>query len=357
MTIEITAPTNLSRLDRFRLGGVIPAHPLALTADRTIDERRQRALTRYYVESGALGVAVGVHTTQFELHSSHRNLLEPVLALAAEAAAEYPNSAPLLVAGVAGPVDQAVKEARLAARLGYDLVLLSQFGTGDASDDELIERARQVSEVLPAIGFYIQSAIGGQRLSTDYWRRLAELPGVVGIKIAPFDRYATLDVVHGMVASGRHDVVLYTGNDDSIVTDLITEFPAVLPDGSPVLVPMVGGLLGQWAVWTQRAVELHARSRRARSGNPADLASLATLGAALTDANGAIFDARNQFAGCVPGIHEVLRRQGLLAGTWCLNDRETLSSGQSDELDRIWRAYPELRDDDFIAEHRDRWLR
>ncbi|MEU4362608.1 dihydrodipicolinate synthase family protein [Promicromonospora sp. NPDC023987] len=343
-------------ITRFRDGGVIPAHPLALDAGRRLDERRQRALSRYYIESGSLGLAVGVHTTQFELHSTHRDLFAPVLALAADTAAEYGAGAPLLVAGVAGGVEQAVTEARIAAEAGYDFVLLTPYGATDATDDELVERAVRVAEVLPVIGFYLQAAIGGRRLGAGFWRRFAEVPGVIGVKIAPFDRYATLEVARGVAASGRSDVALYTGNDDSIVVDLMSRLPGRGPDESPVALPIVGGLLGQWAVWTRQAVSVHARARRAQAGDHAERGDLARLAPVLTDANGAIFDVANRFAGCVPGIHEVLRRQGLLAGTWCLDERESLSPGQSEEISRVIAAYPELHDDEFVAAHRDRWL-
>jgi hypothetical protein len=353
-----TAPTSSSAVARFRAGGVIPAHPLALTAERALDERRQRALSRYQIEAGALGLAVAVHSTQFALHDTHRHLLEPVLALAAVTAAEYPERRPLLVAGITGPTAQAVREAELAAGLGYDLVLLSPYGVGDADEDELVARAAAVGEVLPVIGFYLQPAVGGRRLSREFWQRLAEVPSVVGIKIAPFDRYATLDVVHGVAASSRAaDVALYTGNDDHIVMDLLTSFPTRDADGKPSRLDVVGGLLGQWAVWVRGAVETLALARRAKDGDRDALDTLLALNPALTDANGAIFDAAHGFAGCVPGIHEVLRRQGLLTNLVFLHDDERLSPGQSAEIDRIWAAYPQLRDDDFIAENLDHWLR
>lgn len=341
---------------RFAEGGVIPAHPLALDAERRIDERRQRALSRYYVESGSVGIAVGVHSTQFELHSSHTALLEPVLRLSAEVADEYRERRPLLIAGVAGPTRQAVAEAELAARCGYDFVLLTPYRAERLSDGELVDRARHVAEVLPVIGFCLQEAIGGRRYSSDFWRRFAQVPGVLGVKIAPFDRYATGDVVRGVAASGRDDITLYTGNDDSIAVDLISEFEAERPDGSTARMRFAGGLLGQWAVWTRRAVEMHERARHAVEGDEEALRWMLKTAPALTDANGAVFDVAHRFAGCIPGIHEVLRRHGLLAGTWCLNEREVLSPGQSEELDRIWRQHPELRDDDFIAENLDRWL-
>lgn len=338
--------------DLFRSGLVIPAHPLALTADRRLDERHQRALTRYYVEAGAGGMAVGVHTTQFAIHGT--DLLAPVLELAAETARGYDRQV-VLVAGVTGPTAQAVAEAELARSLGYHLVLLSPYSELD--EDGLIERARAVGEVLPVIGFYLQNAVGGRRLSRDFWTRLAGIDSVIGIKVAPFDRYRTLDVLHGVVRAGRAaDLALYTGNDDHILTDLITSHQVVV-DGRAVEVEFVGGLLGQWAVWVRRAVELLADAALARSGDNTALRRLLALDGHLTDANAAIFDSANGFRGCVPGIHEVLRRQGLLQGRWCLDPDEELSPGQLVEIDRIWAAYPELRDDEFVAEGLERWLR
>jgi dihydrodipicolinate synthase/N-acetylneuraminate lyase len=335
----------------FRQGCVIPAHPLALTPDRRLDERRQRALTRYYLEAGAGGVAVGVHTTQFALHDT--DLFRPVLEISADAAASVGRPV-VLVAGVQGPIHQAVAEAELAAAVGYHMVLLGP--DQRLSEDGLIERARVVGEVLPVIGFYLQPAVGGRVLSRDFWTRLAALDSLVGIKVAPFDRYRTLDVVHGVCRAGRAgEVALYTGNDDHILIDLITPHRVVV-DGRQVDVGFVGGLLGQWAVWTRRAVELLHEARRARAGDDAAVRRLLTLDGQLTDANAAIFDVEGGFHGCVPGIHEVLRRQGLLAGRWCLDPAEELSPGQRDEIDRIWLAYPWLRDDDFIADGLDRWL-
>lgn len=345
-------------VDRFLRGGVIPAHPLALTAERRLDERRQRALSRYQIEAGSLGIAVGVHSTQFSIHDVHNDLLEPVLALAAETAREYPERHPLLVAGVAGSTKQAVAEAELAASLGYDLVLLSTYGAGDLDEAQLLERASAVSEVLPVIGFYLQRAVGGRYLSRAFWQRLAEIPNVVGIKIAPFDRYATLDVIHGVGRSGRaSEVALYTGNDDHIIMDLLTSFPTQSAAGAPIRLEVVGGLLGQWAVWVKGAVEIMELVALAKSGDRESLDTLLKMNPALTDANGVIFDAANRFAGCIPGIHEVLRRQGLLEGLWLLDEHEQLMPGQLEEIDRIWAAYPELRDDAFVAEHLDRWLR
>ncbi|SCL45131.1 Dihydrodipicolinate synthase/N-acetylneuraminate lyase [Micromonospora citrea] len=340
-----------SALARFRRGCVIPAHPLALTADRRLDERRQRALTRYYLASGAGGIAVGVHTTQFAIHDPKVGLLAPVLELAAETAA---GSDAVLVAGACGDTAQAVAEAELAASLGYHMVLLSPYAPLD--EDALVERARAVGEVLPVIGFYLQPAVGGRELSRGFWARLAALESVVGIKVAPFDRYRTLDVLHGVCAAGRNgDLALYTGNDDHILADLVAPHRVVV-DGRDVEVEFVGGLLGQWAVWANTAVTLLDEAHRARAGDDAALRRLLTLDGHLTDANAAIFDAANGYHGCIPGIHEVLRRQGLLAGRWCLDPAEELSPGQLAELDRVHRAYPHLRDDDFVAAHLDTWL-
>jgi dihydrodipicolinate synthase/N-acetylneuraminate lyase len=339
-------------------GGVVPAHPLALTAERRLDERRQRALSRYYVEAGAVGLAVGVHTTQFGIRDPAVGLLSPVLALAREvmdrADAARPGQPPLIrIAGICGPTAQAASEARLARDLGYHLGLLSLAALPSASDDELIGHAQAVGEILPLMGFYLQPAVGGRLLGRTFWRRLCQLPAVAAIKIAPFDRYQTLEVIHGVRDSGRADqIALYTGNDDSIVADLVT--PLEL-GGSPPL-RFCGGLLGQWAVWTRRAVSLAAELRAlADAGQPLPPRLLA-LGAQLTDANAALFDAANRFHGCLPGIHEALRRQGLLAGTTCLDPGETLSPGQLEEIDRIHTAYPHLRDDTFVREHLDRWL-
>ncbi|WP_290870646.1 dihydrodipicolinate synthase family protein [Hamadaea sp.] len=340
-------------LEAFRRGCVIPAHPLALDERRTLDERRQRALTRYYLDAGAGGLAVGVHTTQFAIHDPTVGLLPPVLELAAETAKESGREV-VLIAGACGPTAQAVAEAELAASLGYHLVLLSP--TPDLDEDQLIERARAVGEVLPVVGFYLQPAVGGRTLSRDYWTRLAALDSVAGIKVAPFDRYRTLDVLHGVVRAGRiGDLALYTGNDDHILADLITPH-RVRVDGRSVQVEFVGGLLGQWAVWVHRAVELLADARAARHGDDVALRRLLSLDGHLTDANAAIFDAAHGFHGCIPGIHEILRRQGLLAGRWCLDPTEELSPGQLAEIDRIWTAYPHLNDDEFVAANLDKWL-
>jgi dihydrodipicolinate synthase/N-acetylneuraminate lyase len=324
---------------------VIPAHPLALTSARRLDERRQRALTRYYLAAGAGGVAVGVHTTQFGIREV--GLLRPVLALAAETTLEFERrdkTRIVRVAGVCGTTRQAVRDAALAADLGYDCGLLSLAALPRASVTELIAHARAVAEVIPLFGFYLQPAIGGRPLGAAFWARFAQIENVVAIKIAPFDRYRTLDVVRAVEESGRAgEIALYTGNDDHILLDLLSG-------------RMVGGLLGHWAFWTRRAAQHLVACRRAvRSGRiPRSLLRLADE---VTEANGAVFDAANNFVGCIPGIHEILRRQGLLRGRWCLDRREDLSPGQLRDIDRVCAAYPHLADDEFVAEHLDDWLR
>ncbi len=309
---------------RLREGLVIPAHPLALTASRQLDEQRQRGLTRYYLDAGAGGVAVGVHTTQFAIRE--RGLYEPVLALAAE---ETRGRGVVTIAGVCGRREQALGEATIAARLGYYAALLSLGAFSDSGTDELIEHARAVGEVIPLVGFYLQPAVGGRVLDREFWGRFAAIESVVAIKIAPFDRYRTLDVLHGVADSGRaSEIALYTGNDDHIVLDLTTTFLGLR---------MVGGLLGQWAVWTEGAVRMLDSIHR--DPGAAEWRDLAWK---LTDANAAIFDVANGYRGCIAGIHEVLRRQGLLEGIWCLDPEEGLSPGQREEIDRVCGAYPEL---------------
>lgn len=338
-------------------GQVIPAHPLALTPHRTLDERRQRALTRYYVDAGAGGIAVGVHTTQFAIR--RHGMLRDVLSLAAQSAREWLARTPrpfALVAGVVGDRRQAVDEAELARSLGYDAVLLSLAGHDDAPHRDLIRHCQRVADVLPVVGFYLQPAVGGRVLDFRFWRDFAEIPNVVAIKIAPFNRYQTLDVVRAVVEAGRDDVALYTGNDDSIVTDLLTPF-TFTSGGRTVTRHIVGGLLGQWAVWTRRAVEMLEEVRSVRAGAPdASVTRWLSRAAALTDANAAIFDAPNGFAGCIAGIHEVLRRQGLMRGTWCLDPHEGLSPGQARALDRVTMVHPELTDDAFVAARLALWL-
>jgi len=336
-------------------GQVIPAHPLALTADRRLDERRQKALTRYYVAAGAGGIAVGVHTTQFAIRG--HGLLEPVLELASRTADQALAASPrpfVKVAGICGPTRQALREAALARRLGWHAGLLSLGGLADRTEEELLDHCREVAQAIPLFGFYLQPAVGGRVLSHGFWRRFLEIPEVVAIKIAPFNRYQTLDVVRAATESGREDVALYTGNDDAIVVDLLTRH-VLSVDGRRVERRIVGGLLGQWAVWTRAAVLMMEDVREVR-GEPLLDASWLVRAAELTDANAALFDAANGFRGCIAGIHEILRRQGLMEGTWCLDPQEGLSPGQAREIDRVLRAYPHLADDQFVAAHRDQWL-
>ena len=340
-------------------GVVIPASPLATTRTAQLDERRQRALWRYYSAAGAGGIAVGVHTTQFAIRDPKIGLFEPVLALAAEEfdRLDASRQQPLVrIAGICGRTDQATREAETARGLRFHAGLLSLSAMRDADDAALIAHCRAVGEIIPLVGFYLQPAVGGRLLSYNFWRRLAELDALVAVKIAPFNRYQTLDVIRAMADAGRTDVALYTGNDDNIVLDLLTPYRFPRPDGSAAELRIVGGLLGQWAVWTKKAVELLERCHavtQAGGDIPVDLLHTAV---ALTDANAAIFDAANQFAGCIPGIHEVLRRRGLLEGTWCLDPHETLSPGQGAEIDRVCRQYPELTDDQFVDAHLDEWL-
>ena len=367
-------------------GQVIPAHPLALAPDRTIDERHQRALTRYYVAAGAGGMAVGVHTTGFPIHDHKIGLYRPVLELAAETAtnaltavancANTANTAnpenahesavdgaaetvrPFVrVAGLVGDTANAVKEAGIARTLGYHCGLLSLGAWRDASDEAIIAHCRHVADVIPLFGFYLQPAVGGRRLSYTFWREFAEIANVIAIKVAPFDRYATLDVVRAIADAGRNDIALYTGNDDAIVSDLVTRIP-VLTGGRAGTSHFVGGLLGQWAVWTRNAVAMldEIRAWHASSGEEMPSEWL-TRGAALTMANGAIFDAANGYTGCLPGILEVLRRQGLVRGTWTFDIHEQLSPGQEELIERLAVRFPELSDDAFVREHLDDWLR
>lgn len=347
-------------LTHLRRGVVLPAMPLALTTGRKLDERRQRALLRYYSAAGAGGIAVGVHTTQFAIRDPAHGLFEPVLALAADEIdrLDQRRATPLIrIAGICGQTPQAIAEAELARRLGYALGLLSLGAWTDRSDHDRLEHCRRVAQVLPLVGFYLQPAVGGAVLSYDFWRRFAEILEVAAIKIAPFNRYRTLDVVRAVVDAGRDDIALYTGNDDSILVDLLTPIRCVRSDGQPVERRIVGGLLGHWSVWTRRAVEhLQACHELADRREPIPR-ELLVLAAEITDANAAFFDAAHDFAGCIVGLHEVLRRQGLFAATGTLSPEEALSPGQAAEIDRVYRSYPHLHDDDFVAEHRDDWLR
>jgi dihydrodipicolinate synthase/N-acetylneuraminate lyase len=341
-------------------GQVIPAHPLALTPSRTMDERHQRALTRYYVHAGAGGMAVGVHTTGFRIHDPDVGLYRPVLELAKETAdawlaREHAPRAFVRVAGLVGDTHQALREAAIAHELGYHCGLLSLAHWSDAEESDILAHCRRVADALPLFGFYLQPAVGGRLLSYRFWREFAEIPGVVAIKVAPFDRYATLDVVRAVAESGRTDIALYTGNDDAIVSDLLMDLP-VQVGGVSTTRGFVGGLLGQWAVWTRQAVRLLEQVKQLRAADAPVPRALQRTAAALTDANAAIFDAEHGFAGCLPGILEVLRRQGLVRGTWTLDPHERLSDGQAEELTRVLRCYPELSDDGFVAQHREAWL-
>ena len=352
-------------------GAVILAHPLALTAERKLDERRQRALSRYYVAAGATGLAVAVHSTQFAIRDPRVGMFKPVVALAAEEmdraetqglclsdpAAPIASARKLVrIGGVCGPADQAVAEAALLRGLRYDAALVSLAALRDASEDALLSHCRAVAEVMPIMGFYLQPSVGGRVLPYSFWRRFAEIENVVAIKVAPFNRYQTLDVVRAVAESGRDDIALLTGNDDHIVLDLVTPYRFRV-GGQSIERRMTGGLLGHWAVWTRKSAALLGECRRvAESGGPIPLHLLRRAGE-VTDANAAFFDAANGFAGCIAGIHEVLRRQGLLEGIWLLDPREGLSRGQNEEIERVYSAYPHLNDDEFVAAHREEWLK
>ena len=335
-------------------GVAIPAHPLALDRSRRLDERRQRALSRYYIDAGAGGLAVGVHTTQFALRA--HGLYEPVLRMAMDEAQSWAAPRPLvMVAGVMGSTRQARAEAAVARAIGYHVALLSLAGFANAADDELIAHCRAVASELPLMGFYLQPAVGGRVLSAAFWRRFAALDNVVAIKIAPFSRYRTLDVLRGVADAGaERRIALYTGNDDHIVLDLLTPFVLARGDET-VHLRIRGGLLGHWSVWTKSACDLFQRLRMREASAVID-AEWLTLGAQVTDCNAALFDAANDFAGCIAGCHEVLRRQGLLEGIECLDPAETLGPGQAAELDRVIAAYPHLDDSAFVRAHRERWL-
>lgn len=329
-------------------GTVIPATPLALDENRQFDEKRQRLLTRYYLEAGVGGVATAVHSTQFEIREPKYNLFETVIKTVSETISDYENETGKVVAkicGVCGKVEQAVAEAKTAKKYGYDAVLLSPGGLADLTEKEMLDRTRAVAAEMPVIGFYLQTAAGGRELSYSYWKELCEIPNVIAIKCAPFDRYKTLNVVRACAFSSRKDeITLYTGNDDNIVVDLLTEYKFT-KDGKTVTKRFQGGLLGHWCVWTKKVVDMFPMLQ-----NKQITPELLQLAAEVTDANQVVFDAQNKYAGCVPGIHEILRRQGLIKGIWCLNPDEVLSPGQSEEIDRIYEMYPHLTDDDFAKE-------
>ncbi|MFC5447819.1 dihydrodipicolinate synthase family protein [Paenibacillus aestuarii] len=349
-------PLSSAKRQALHDGLVIPAHPLALNAERQLDERRQRALTRYYMAAGAGGIAVGVHTTQFEIREPKHRLFEKVLQLASEEVNNAQLTRPFLqVAGICGPTDQAVYEAQTAVELGYDLGLVSLGGLQSWTERELLQRVERIADIMPVFGFYLQPSVGGRVLSYDFWKAFADIPGVTAIKMAPFNRYQTIDVVRAVCHSARRDdIALYTGNDDNIVNDLLTTYRFDV-EGTRVEKKIVGGLLGHWAVWTHKAVELLEAIKLVRNEQRVD-AEWLSRNIEVTDTNAAFFDAANGFAGCIAGIHEVLRRQGLLEGRWCLNPEEDLSRGQMEEIHRIYQNYPHLHDDAFIKKHLIEWL-
>jgi hypothetical protein len=339
-------------------GQAIPAQPLALDANRKFSERHQRAITRYYIAAGVGGLAVGVHSTQFEIREPQHGLFKPVLELAARTIDEELKKRPrsfIRISGVCGRTDQAMREAELAKSLGYQAGLLSMSAFKNDTEDAMIEHCQRVADVYPIVGFYLQPAAGGRLLGYSFWRRFAEIPNVLAIKIAPFNRYQTIDVMRALGESGRDDIALYTGNDDSIVVDLLTPF-TFSRNGTKVTRTIVGGLLGHWGVWTRSAVQLLEEIKGARRSATFDRAWLERA-IAVTDMNAALFDSANGFRGCIPGILEVLRRGGLVPTINCLNPHEVLSPGQAEELTRVARAYPELTDDAFVAANRDEWLR
>ncbi len=336
-------------------GLVIPAHPLALNANRKLDERRLVALTRYYCEAGAGGIAAGVHTTQFAIRDPQVCLFEPVLRLISATIDEFQRASSkrlVKVAGVCGGTKQALHEAEIARESGFDLALLSLAALRNASEAELVLHCRAVAQHIPVFGFYLQPAVGGRVLPYSFWRQFCEIESVAAIKVAPFNRYQTLDVIRAVAESGRSsEIALYTGNDDNIIPDLLTDYR--LGDRN---LRLAGGLLGQWAVWTKSAVELLQSIHQCREDGGRGSLQILGRSASLTDANAALFDALNQFAGCIPGLHEILRRQGLFAGRWCLNPDEDLSPGQLEQIDRVCLSYPDLQDDTFVQSNLDRWL-
>ena len=345
-------------LSLLRQGTVIPAMPLALNEKREFQAKRQRALARYYIDAGAGGIAVGVHSTQFEIRDPGINLFEKVLSSVAEATDDWSQKHGkrlLKIAGICGRTEQALREAKFVLQHGYHAGLLSLSAYREDSEETMLEHCRGVAEHIPLIGFYLQPAAGGRILPYSFWRKFAEIDNLIAIKIAPFNRYQTLDVVRAVCEAGREkEIALYTGNDDNIVLDLLTEYCLQTSLGEK-RVRIKGGLLGHWCVWTQSAVKLLQQMHEisAQKTVPAEILSLAIQ---VTDCNAAFFDAANQFRGCIPGIHEVLRRQGLLEGTWCLNPQEVLSPGQSEEIDRVCRSYPQLNDDAFVKANLERWL-
>ena len=340
-------------------GVVIPAHPLALNSARQLDERRQRALSRYYLQSGAGGLAVGVHTTQFAIHRPDVGLLQPVWTLAAEEMDRHEHAGGeklIRVAGICGDTRQAVAEAQLARDLGYHYGLVNLGQMSGSSVSVMVAHCRAIADVIGVFGFYLQAGVGGVELPFEFWTSFCEIESAAAIKVAAFDRYRTIDVVRAVAESGRSDIALYTGNDDNIVVDLVTPYSFPTRHGQTTS-RFVGGLLGHWAVWTKCAADLLDRCRKLRQDGRSDVGEFLTLASEVTDMNAALFDAANGFRGCIPGIHEVLRRQGLLEGVWCLDQQEQLSNGQMAELDRVMQSYPHLTDDHFVAANIDQWLK
>jgi hypothetical protein len=338
-------------------GTVIPAHPLALTEERKLDEQSQRALTRYYIDAGAGGIAVGVHTTQFEIRDPRFGLYEKVLTLAAEEVERKNLDRPFIkIAGIAGPTQQALKEAEFAKNAGYHLGLLSMGGLQGYSEDQILERTKQVAQVIPVFGFYLQPSVGGRVFNYDFWRKFADIDNVLAIKVAPFNRYQTQDVIRAVCHSNRKDdIAIYTGNDDNIVNDLLSVYRFNV-NGEITEKRIVGGLLGHWAVWTKKAVELFETIKAVRNNDQIP-SSVLMLAQEVTDANAAFFDASNQFKGCIAGINEVLARQGLLKGRWCLLPEEELSKGQHEEISRVYEDYPHLHDDEFVRVRLEEWMK
>ena len=351
---DIPAPIR----QKVKAGVVIPAMPLALNPDRSFDDKHQRALARYYIDAGAGGLAVGVHSTQFQIREPEIGLFEPILSLVSKAVDVYgePESAILKIAGICGRTDQGLKEAELALDYGYHSGLLSL--AAFAADDipTMIDHCKKIAQVIPLFGFYLQPSVGGRVLPYDFWRKFAEIENVLAIKIAPFNRYQTFDVVRAVCDAGREDeIALYTGNDDNIVLDLLTTYRIQSESGEKT-VRIVGGLLVHWAVWTQKVVDQMAQIHALTENRLPIPPYLLSLAQEITDANAVIFDAANNYKGCIPGIHEVLRRQGLFQGTWCLDENEKLSPGQAEQIERVYRSYPHLNDDDFVGENLKRWL-
>ena len=344
-------------LNKLKAGTVIPATPLALDDNRCFDEKGQRLLMNYYLNCGVGGIATAVHTTQFEIRKPEFALLEPVLKIVSEEIDKFEKKNDTIivkVAGVCGKIEQAVKEAELANEYGYDAVLLSPGGLNDMSEEYMIERTKEIAKIMPVIGFYLQTACGGRQFTYNYWEKVCAIENVVAIKCASFNRYTTLDVVRAAALSSRnHDITLYTGNDDNIVVDLLTSYKFE-KDGKTIVKGFEGGLLGHWSVWTKKAVEIFEKIQAAKN-NASVLSEMLTLAAEVTDTNSAFFDTAHNFSGCIAGLHEILRRQGLMNNIYCLNPEETVSEGQLEELDRIQNMYPHLNDDDFIKQHIDEW--